>query len=109
VNFERDNFYKSDNDFQFEGRYYTRDPGNGRCYLMEPSADRQGFAVAPLVRRLISAIHYRAALNTLLRDIAKREAAAAPPDPGPGPPSRPPLLRYPPGKGPLYEGSMTWR
>jgi hypothetical protein len=106
--FNQDNCYKTDNDFQFEGRYYTRDPGNGRCYLMEPSTDRQGFAVAPLVRRHISEEAFITALDTLLKNIAQREAAEAPPDPDPGLPSLPPLLRYPPGKGPLYDGSRQW-
>jgi hypothetical protein len=111
--FNQDNRYGADNDFQFKGRYYTRDPGNGLCYLMEPSADRQGFAVAPLVRRRVSKETYTEALHALLDSIARREAAPAPPDPDPDaglpfPASGTPLLRYPPGKGPLYEGSRQW-
>jgi hypothetical protein len=57
-----------------------------------------------LVRRRISEELYKEALNSLMEAAATGtvESAALLPK------GRMPLLRYPPGKGPLYEWSKRW-
>jgi hypothetical protein len=102
--FESNNCYKTDDDFQFSGTYYTRDPRNGWCYRMEPSAGGRGKTSGALVRRRISEERYEEALGSLLEAMARRERRKK----APPPEGRKPLLRYPPGQGPLYEWSKRW-
>jgi hypothetical protein len=102
--FEANNCYKTDDDFQFSGTYYVRDPRNGWCYRMEPSASGRGKTSGALVRRRISEERYEEALNSLMEAEAVETVESVPLLPE----GRKPLLRYPPGQGPLYEWSKRW-
>jgi hypothetical protein len=106
--FHADNCYKTDDGFQFSGTYYVRDPRNGWCYRMEPSASGRGKTSGTLVRRRISEELYEEALGNLLEAMTLPEGRKKAPPPSPPPEGRMPLLRYPPGKGPLYEWSKRW-
>jgi hypothetical protein len=71
----------------------------GKMNNIEPSANRRSKMSGTLVGRRISEELYEETLNTL-----KEEEATATAKSAPAPEGRKLLLRYPPGKAPIYRG-----